>query len=713
MESDFVADQQSIVFVTIFKLLSYLADITTDTAAGITYFRVNYCDLSELWNYDEDSDEVKFPTRSTTAISCLRNVNETSKNHFRDKAPVYGFVTLGLLWLPGIVLFSYLLHLAKETEDTKWRILSMFLALLVLPFAPIAPFVAGVVLICKDNAYTRKVFQIAILGEAAFEASIQVVLQGHINNLHPKNIEEFSTNFTVIDPNNPNNSITLSHRTISYISICFSTFALATSSLACFKPLREYLNNFTSFLHGLVIIFSQAFRIVCFIVIYTYCSFAIVVVIPIWLNNIYYLNKSGIFKKNTLLLLINSILNVPLICLCGIELNEKRSSRAPTYDEADGQPSDNQTGNSNLELIALGNKLIKAANAWQMLTLLLMTIFILSGYWELITTTALVKSSIGFGKVITVLFSWGFISSLICSSQKTNRRSQVRLRKTKIVMGIASLSLFLAVQWVLFDYLKTTISKDDGLIQFFNCTTSSYVAPDGPTPVLVEWKLGDPLFNTTKITSSDSPLFDNLARTDFWITLAGSLPFLVFLGGSGLIILMLLLVSFDVQRLGSTNVRRNQKTEVLFWCVIFVLNLLLIGLVVWMGIVVFLLGLPNGDQVRPSTSNHVYWFGHSYGRTFDEESRETVRKELYCDNTFWTRVYWLTWGFILFEVIVITAMILKTLKTMVKCCKTKCPCCKGNSIEDTRKPEEVRTTPPPSYEMVEAQQNYTSQESQC
>ena len=37
------------------------------------------------------------------------------------------------------------------------------------------------------------------------------------------------------------------------------------------------------------------------------------------------------------------------------------------------------------------------------------------------------------------------------------------------------------------------------------------------------------------------------------------MPFLVFLGGSGLIILMLLLVSFDVQRLGSTNAQRNQK----------------------------------------------------------------------------------------------------------------------------------------------------------
>ena len=95
----------------------------------------------------------------------------------------------------------------------------MFLALLVLPFAPITPLVAGVVLICKDNAYTRKVFQIAILCEAAVEASIQVVLQGHIINIHPKDIEEFSTNFTVIDPNNANNSITLSHRTISYISI--------------------------------------------------------------------------------------------------------------------------------------------------------------------------------------------------------------------------------------------------------------------------------------------------------------------------------------------------------------------------------------------------------------------------------------------------------------------------------------------------------------
>ena len=105
MESDFVADQQSIVFVTIFKLLSYLADIATDTAAGITYCKVNYCTLPELWNYDEDSDEVKFPTRSTTAISLLRNVNETTKNHFFDKAPVYGFVTLGLLWLPGMLHF--------------------------------------------------------------------------------------------------------------------------------------------------------------------------------------------------------------------------------------------------------------------------------------------------------------------------------------------------------------------------------------------------------------------------------------------------------------------------------------------------------------------------------------------------------------------------------------------------------------------------------
>ena len=179
----------------------------------------------------------------------------------------------------------------------------------------------------------------------------------------------------------------------------FSTFALGTSSLACFKQLREYLNNFTSFLHGLVIIFSQAFRIVCYIVIYTYCSFAIVVVIPIWLNNIYYLNKSGFFKNKTMLLLINSILNVPLICLCGVEPKERRSSRLPTYDQADGQPTGIQIENSSIDPIALGNKLIKATNAWQMLTLLLMTILILTGRWELITNTAMVKSRIDFGYV--------------------------------------------------------------------------------------------------------------------------------------------------------------------------------------------------------------------------------------------------------------------------------------------------------------------------
>ena len=105
MESDFeIADQQSIVFVTVFKLLSYLADIATDTAAGITYCKVNDCKLPVLWN--RDSDEVKFPgTRSNAAISFLFNVNDTSNNHFINKAPVYGFVTLGLLWLPGMPTF--------------------------------------------------------------------------------------------------------------------------------------------------------------------------------------------------------------------------------------------------------------------------------------------------------------------------------------------------------------------------------------------------------------------------------------------------------------------------------------------------------------------------------------------------------------------------------------------------------------------------------
>ena len=120
------------------------------------------------------------------------------------------------------------------------------------------------------------------------------------------------------------------------------------------------------------------------------------------------------------------------------------------------------------------------------------------------------------------LLSWGFLSSLICSSQRTNKSSQVRLRKTKILMGIAALTLFLAVQFILFDYLETTKTKD-GKYQFFNCTTSSYVSVEGPTEKLVEWKLGEPLFDTSNIASSDSQLFEYLVRTDnFWITLGNA-----------------------------------------------------------------------------------------------------------------------------------------------------------------------------------------------
>ena len=120
------------------------------------------------------------------------------------------------------------------------------------------------------------------------------------------------------------NSITITHQTMSYISIAFSTLALTLSSLASFRPLPQYLRDGRSFVHGLVILFSQAFRIFGYIVVASYYSFAMIVVVPIWLSNLYYLNKSGLFKSSPFMLLANSLLNVPLVCLVTKKSNGPR-----------------------------------------------------------------------------------------------------------------------------------------------------------------------------------------------------------------------------------------------------------------------------------------------------------------------------------------------------------------------------------------------------
>lgn len=179
--------------------------------------------------------------------------------------------------------------------------------------------------------------------------------------------------------------------------MAFSTVVLATASLASFKNLTAYIQDKHSFFHGFVIIASQGFRIMAYITLLSYCPFALVVVLLIWLNNVYYLNRSELFKDSPLVLVINSLLNVPLICLFRREsLVSRQTSREnikdqpPPYErglmsdeEANKQRLDQATQSESeiqeAQTTAMVNKLIKASNSWLMLTILIVTVFVFIG----------------------------------------------------------------------------------------------------------------------------------------------------------------------------------------------------------------------------------------------------------------------------------------------------------------------------------------------
>ena len=121
--------------------------------------------------------------------------------------------------------------------------------------------------------------------------------QGFINN---QNLTQTSS-ITLHDLTRTN-SLTISHSDLSYLSMALSVAVLATSSLASFKDLGDYLRDKRSFFHGCVIIFSQGFRIVAYITLLSYGTYGVAVAFPIWLTNLYYLSRAKPLKAQALFL---------------------------------------------------------------------------------------------------------------------------------------------------------------------------------------------------------------------------------------------------------------------------------------------------------------------------------------------------------------------------------------------------------------------------
>ena len=89
----------------------------------------------------------------------------------------YAAVTWVPIWLPGFILMAYVLSLVPETKGTNRKLLLAVLAVLSFFLTPIVPLMTVVILMYRDEPITRGLFNIAIISEAAFEASIQVVTQ--------------------------------------------------------------------------------------------------------------------------------------------------------------------------------------------------------------------------------------------------------------------------------------------------------------------------------------------------------------------------------------------------------------------------------------------------------------------------------------------------------------------------------------------------------
>ena len=239
---------------------------------------------------------------------CSRQFRQDPVEIFQNKL---GFIVLysdKFSFIAALIYFLIFANLAAEQKKDKW--IGVLTAFLSIPLAPLIPLAVGIILLFKNKSDGMvNLVHLCGLVEASFEASLQIVWQGYIicSNQLPR---DFQTPIEFVGRHG--NNLTIDHKIISYISISTSILVLGFSSVSCFVPLSKIPNQKSDVL---LIITSQAFKSLTYILLFSYLPWWYLgpLLFAIFICNILILHSAKIMR-NDLLLIVNALLNVPMIC---------------------------------------------------------------------------------------------------------------------------------------------------------------------------------------------------------------------------------------------------------------------------------------------------------------------------------------------------------------------------------------------------------------
>jgi hypothetical protein len=258
--------------------------------------------VGDIVNYHGFKKKAELLKDSGDTTNSCHETHELSKTF-----DIYGDVTLGLTWLPAISYFSIFVYLALQLKKYKW--IGVINAFLSMPLAPLVPLVTGIILMFKNES-DGMVNLVILCGlvEASFEASPQVIWQGYIiiSNQLPINLQ------TDIEIPGKEKNLSIDHTTFSYCKMAMSILVLTFSCVTCFVPFSKIPSQKSDVL---LIITSQAFRSLAYILLYSYLEvwYYGPVLLMIFTCNLIILHSAEIMENN-LLLIINALLNVPMLC---------------------------------------------------------------------------------------------------------------------------------------------------------------------------------------------------------------------------------------------------------------------------------------------------------------------------------------------------------------------------------------------------------------
>ena len=278
-----------------------------------------------------------------------------------DCAYISGLISF--LFIAAIIYFLIFASLAAKRTMHKW--IGVLAAFLSIPMAPIVPLALGITLLFKkhDDVGMDNLVHLCGLVEASFEASLQIIWQGYIfcSNQLPT---DFQTDIEFTGRHG--NSLTIDHQIISYFSISTSILVLGFTSVTSFfyGSKKEFSNHKSDVL---LILTSQLFRSLSYILLFSFLPFWYLVplVLVILTCNIFILHYSNIMQNDPVLLIINGLLNVPMICLFNQNNFSPYSSTSESYlptsdtqgTEEQGTMNDEQgTRNEELGTKKQGNK---------------------------------------------------------------------------------------------------------------------------------------------------------------------------------------------------------------------------------------------------------------------------------------------------------------------------------------------------------------------